>query len=153
MESGKIPLGRWLVEDNVEGDVHILQGLHILTQAQTRVCISKCASNGARDAKKEKQDRFHRRAQTLLLCPGPVLQMGLLCREDIPMNSQYKGSLLATRRPLSESPQVTGSLSANLDMSMELFHKVFLEAQVISRNPLEIQRKHCEDKGSVKNHT
>lgn len=132
---------------------HILQGLPVLTQAQTCVCMSKCASNGARDTKNEKQGRFHRRAQTVPLCPGLVLQMGLLCREGIPMNSQYKGSLLATRRPLSESPQVTGSISANLDISMEPFHKVLLEAQVISRNPLEIQRKHCEDKGSVKNHT
>lgn len=132
---------------------HILQGLHVLTQAQTCICISKCASNGTRDAKNEKQGRFHRQAQTLLLCPGLVLQMGLLCREGIPMNSQYKGRLLATRRPLSASPQVTGSISANLDISMEPFHRVFLEARVISRNPLEIQRKHCEDKGFVKNHT
>lgn len=47
-------------------------------------------------------------------------------------------------------PQVTRSILANLDISMEPFHHIFFQVQIISRNLLEIQRKLCIDKVSAK---
>ena len=47
-------------------------------------------------------------------------------------------------------PQVTRSILANLDISMEPFHQIFFQIQIISWNLFEIQRKHCIDKVSVR---
>lgn len=82
-------------------------------------------------------------------CSGCSLYSSLL-EKKFQCTPDTEAVFLPQRDLCLNPPQVTRSVVANLDISMEPFHQIFFQVQIISRNLFEIQRKLCIDKVSVK---
>lgn len=82
-------------------------------------------------------------------CSGCSLHSSLL-EKKFQCTPDTEAVFLPQRDLCLNPPQVTRSVVANLDISVEPFHQIFFQVQIISRKLFEIQRKLCIDKVSVK---
>lgn len=82
-------------------------------------------------------------------CSGCSLHSSLL-EKKFQCTPDTEAVFLPQRDLCLNLPQVTRSVVANLDISVEPFHQIFFQVQIISRKLFEIQRKLCIDKVSVK---
>lgn len=124
---------------------------------QTNMCLTKCWALNLHKKQEEKKWVLHDRATSAISTNTAIVPCSGHSYHSSPPGKKFQWApdtqtvFLPQRSLCLNPPQVTRSILANLDISMEPFHHIFFfQVQIISRNLLEIQRKLCIDKVSAK---
>lgn len=134
MDSSKIPtwqngyqscLGQHLLPSRFFKDIY----MH--AQMQTKMCVTKCWALNLHKMQEEKKWVLHDRATSAISTNTAIVPCSGCSYHSSPPGKKFQwtpdtqAGLLPQRSLCLNPPQVTRSILANLDISMEPFHHIF----------------------------